>query len=92
MFAPTFSKFMHIFSKGISHISFLDLIRICPKIPSKLNSSGVEVFRLDHFGLDLFELNRLGLITCERWDLCRSATLPWIIAGYIWVESHRACL
>ena len=29
---------------------------------------------------------------CKRWDLCWSATLPWNIAGYVWVENHRACL
>ena len=42
---------------------------MCPQIPVKINSSGLEVFRLDRFGIDVFELNRLGLITCERWDL-----------------------
>ena len=86
------SKFIHISSKRISHKPFLYLIRICPKIPVKLNSSGLEVFRLDRFGVDVFELNRLGLITCKRWDLCWSVTLPWTIAGKIWVENHRACL
>ena len=85
-------KFIHILSKRISRISFLDLIRICPKIPSKLNSFGLEVFRIDRFGLDVIELNRFGLITCERWDLCWSATLPWNIAGLLWVENHGACL
>ncbi len=29
---------------------------------------------------------------CERWDLCGSATLPWNIAGWIWVEDHRSCV
>ena len=64
-----FSKSIHIFSDRIlvviSRKSFLYLTRIFPKIPVKLNSSGLEVFRLDRFGL-----NRFGLITCERWDLC----------------------
>ena len=53
-----------------SMILSLCLIRSCPKIPVKLNSSRLKVFGLDHF----------GLITCERWDLCWSATLPWIFA------------
>ena len=29
---------------------------------------------------------------CKRWDLCWSATLPWTIAGYTWVENHGACM
>ena len=37
-----------------SHKSFLYLVRICPKIPVKLNSSWLEVFGLDRFGLDHF--------------------------------------
>ena len=54
-------------------------------IPVKLNSSGLEAFRLDRFGLDRIGLDRvgldrLGLITCESWDLSRSATLPWNFA------------
>ena len=47
-------KFIHIINERTSHKSFVDLIRICPKI----------------FGVDVFELNRLVLITCERRDLC----------------------
>ena len=66
----------------IPHESFLYLIRICPKIPVKLNSSGLEVFRLDEF----------GLITCERWDLRWSATLPWTIAGKIFIVYRRSCV
>ena len=27
--------------------------------------------------------------SCKRWDLCWSATLPWTLAGKMWVESHR---
>ena len=61
-----FPKFIPNFSNKISHTSSLDLIRICPKIPFKLNSSGLEVFRLDRFGVDVFGLNLLGFITCER--------------------------
>ena len=38
----------------------------------KLNSSGLKVFGLDHF----------GLATCERWDFSRSATLPWTRSVY----------
>ena len=64
-----FSKFIHIFGDRILEIvsrkNFLYLIRIRPKIPVKLNSSRLGVFRLDRFGLD-----GVGLITCERWDLC----------------------
>ena len=40
----------------------------------KLNSSGLEAFRLDRLGpgrigLDRVGLDRVGLITCESWDL-----------------------
>ena len=42
------------------------MIRICPKILVKLNSSGLEVFRLDRFGLGRFGLNRFGLIQPVR--------------------------
>ena len=41
------------------------MVWIRPKIPGKLNSSSLEVFRLDRFGLDGF-----GLITCERDGIC----------------------
>ena len=61
--------------------SFLYVIRICLKISVKLNSSRLEVFRLNRFGLGGTGLNRIGLITCEKWDLCWSATLPWNLAG-----------
>ena len=77
-----FSKLIQIFGDGIlvviSHKSFLYLRRICSKIPSKLYSSGLEVLRLDRFGV---WSNRFGLVTRERWDLCWSATLSWNIAG-----------
>ena len=65
-----FSKFIHVFSKRTSHKSFVDLTWICPEISVKLNSSGLEVFRIDRFGVVVFERNRLVLITCERRNLC----------------------
>ena len=74
-------KIIRIFSDVVSYKSFLYLIQICPKIPFELNSSGLEVFKLDRFGVDGFDPNRLGLVTCEDyprpvalfcegWDLC----------------------
>ena len=69
-----FSKFVHIFSDRVSHKSFLSLTRICLKITVKLNSSGLEVSRLNRFGVDGVDLNRLGLITCVDPPLCRGTS------------------
>ena len=57
-----------------------------------LNSSGLDVFKMDRVGLDVFKINRLGRMTFQRWDFCGSATLPWYIAGQMWVEGHRSCV
>ena len=65
-----FCKSIHVFSERISHKSFKYLMRLCPMITVKLNSSGLQVFRLDRFGVDGFDLNRFGITTNERWDLC----------------------
>ena len=72
-FGTNFSKFIHVFGDRIlvvvTHKSFLYLKRIRPKILVKLNSSGLEAFRLDCFGLDDNGLNDFGLTTCKRGDL-----------------------
>ena len=61
-----------------SHESFLDLIRICQKIPVKLNSFGLEIFR--NCFRTFFGLNDFGLITCGSGCLREIATLSEIVA------------
>ena len=45
-----------------------------------------------HFSFPRKILRCFAGTSCGRLDLCWSATLPWNIAGYIWVENHRSCV
>ena len=46
----------------------------------KLNASGLEVFRIDRFGVDGIGLYDFGLITCRSNPLRETATLLEIVA------------
>ena len=47
------------------------MTRICPKIPVKLNSTALEVFRLDRFGLDDLGSYPVTDGICVEPPLCR---------------------
>ena len=74
-------------SKRTSHKSLVDLIRICSKASVELNSSGLEVFRSDCFGVDDIGVYDFGLIACGSDCLRETATLSGIVA--VWSCSKR---
>ena len=86
MSAPTFPNSSR--SPVRELLTFVDLIRICSKISIELNSSGLEIFRIDRFGVDDIGLCGIRLITCQGDCQRETATLSEIVAVWSFIGSQ----